>query len=101
MWNLQICFAVGMVVLVNKILRNNTLTALTHSLDIPPRSIATASVKWCKGWWKICCKKVPKGTRVAVLRAQIREWQLTLRNTGRLQIETGLQLSSLADSKCS
>lgn len=59
--------------------------------DIPPESIATAPSKWCKGWWKTCCKKVPTGTGVAALRAQIREWQLTLQNTGRLQIKTGLQ----------
>ena len=65
---------------------------LIHSLDIPAETIETAPTDWCKRWWKTCCKKIPQGTRVAALRAQIREWQRTLRDTGRLQIQTGIAI---------
>ena len=61
----------------------------THSSDIPAETVEKAPAKWCKQWWKACRQKIPNGTRVADLRAQILEWQQVLRDTGRLQIETG------------
>ena len=60
-----------------------------HSTNISAESIEGGTSQWCKEWWKTCRKKVPQGTRVATLRAQILEWQQVLKDTGRLQIDTG------------
>ena len=46
-------------------------------------------IGWCKRWWKACGKKVPKGTRVAVLRKQILKWRQELMDSPSSNIIIG------------
>ena len=39
-----------------------------------PLQVQYESAIWCKRWWQECGKKVPKGTTVRELRAQVIEW---------------------------
>ena len=43
--------------------------------NMTPDNIDHQNAAWCKKWWKACGKKVPKGTRVATLRSQVRQWR--------------------------
>ena len=56
-----------------------------------PDTISHESTAWCKRWWKVCRKQVPKGTRVADLRKQVLHWRQFLVDNPhqQLQIDTG------------
>ena len=58
--------------------------------DTPADLIQSASVTWCKRWFRICQEEIPKRIRVNELRAKILEWQRTILHDGRLQIATGI-----------
>ena len=62
--------------------------ALLRQTD--PDAIKCESVKWCKAWWKACGKKVPKGTRVAELRAQVLRWREQILENPKMVISTGI-----------
>jgi len=68
---------------------------LDHHLSVLLREtsnadISSASRPWCIRWWRLCNKKVPKGTRIASLRRQVTEWRNQLQQAGfRIQIGAG------------
>ena len=70
--------------------------------ETDPDAIMSENTAWCKAWWKACDKKVPKGTRVAELRAQILRWRAQILQNPKLVISTGKLLKpSHSSPNCS